>query len=163
MRIKRTSQLITVSIIALSLMAIVCALWSRYYRGIQEQAYEDRRKMFNLTEQLAKGSDALTAAVRAYSATGDRRHYDAFQRELSVDRNRDRAVEGLNQLGLLPSEQQLITNAKRNSDDLVLLENQAFAAVASNDVPRAIQIVYGSGYQNAKAAIMNPIAEFRRM
>src|SRR5215470_8534200 len=140
MRIKRTSQLITVGIIVLSLLAIACSLWSRYYRGIQEQAYEDRRKMFNLTEQLAKGSDRLTAAVRAYAATGDRRHYEAFQREVNIDRNRDVAVEGLNQIGMVPAEQQLINTAKRNSDDLILIENQAFAAVASNDVPRAIQI-----------------------
>src|SRR3954469_10944628 len=129
MRIQRTSQIITVAIIVLSVLAITGTLWSRHYRWIQEEAYETRRKMFNLTEQLAGGSDHLTAAVRAYAATGDRRHYDAFQRELTSDRNRDVAVDGLRQLGLAPAEQQLINNAKRNSDNLVHLENQAFAAV----------------------------------
>src|SRR5258705_808806 len=98
MRIQRTSQIITVVIVVWSLLAIACAFWSRYYRGIQEQAYETRRKMFNFTEQLARGSDRLTAAVRAYAATGDRHHYDMFQKELTVDRNRDEAVEGLYQL-----------------------------------------------------------------
>ncbi len=162
MRIQRNSKIITVTIIALSAFAIGCALWSRHYLVVQEQAYEDRRKMFNFTEQLARGSDRLTAAVRAYAATGARRHYEAFQRELTVDRNRDVAVEGLRQLGLLPAEQQLINNAKRNSDNLVHLENEAFAAVASNDVARAIQIVYGSEYENSKASIMGPIAECRQ-
>jgi signal transduction histidine kinase/DNA-binding response OmpR family regulator/HPt (histidine-containing phosphotransfer) domain-containing protein len=163
MRIQRTSQLITIGIIALSVLAIACALVARSYRIIQEQSYEDRRKMFNLTEQLAGGSDRLTSAVRAYAATGDRRYYDAFERELNVERTRDIAVEGLRQLGLMPSELQLIEKAKRNSDNLVHLENQAFAAVSSNDVRRAIQIVYGHDYETAKASIMGPIAECRRV
>src|SRR5436190_4793689 len=162
MRIQRTSQIITVVIIALSLLATVCAFVSRHYLVVQEQAYERRRKMFNYTEQLARGSDRLTGTVRAYAATGDRRHYDAFQRELTEDRNRDLAVEGLRQLGLAPQERELLTRAKRNSDNLVHLENQAFAAVASNDVTRAIQIVYGPEYENAKASIMGPIAECRQ-
>src|SRR5215831_4818465 len=163
MRIQRTSQVITIIIIALCVAAIVCAWWARYLRNIQEQAYEDRRKMFNFTEQLAGGSDRLTSAVRAYAATGESRFYDAFQKELTVDRSRDVAVEGLLQLGLTQTEQQLITNAKRNSDNLVQLENQAFAAVRSNDVPHAIQIVYGADYETAKASIMGPIADCRRM
>jgi signal transduction histidine kinase/DNA-binding response OmpR family regulator/HPt (histidine-containing phosphotransfer) domain-containing protein len=163
MRIQRTSQIITVVIVVLSLLAIVCAFWSRYFRGIQEQAYETRRKMFNLTEQLANGSDRLTAAVRAYAATGDRRHYEAFQRELNVDRNRDVAVEGLRQLGLTAEEEGFINRAKQNSDNLVHLENEAFAAVASNDVTRAIQIVYGPEYETAKVSILGPIAECRHV
>src|SRR5688572_6651685 len=98
MRIQRTSQILTIAIIILSVLAVACTFWSRYYRVSQEQAYETRRKMFNFTEQLAGGSDTLTSAVRAYAATGDNRHYSAFQRELNVDRNRDIAVGGLRQL-----------------------------------------------------------------
>jgi PAS domain S-box-containing protein len=163
MRIQRTSQIITAAIIVLSALAIACAVVSHRYRVIAERAYETRRNMFNFTEQLAGGSDRLTAAVRAYAATGDRRYYEAFQKELTVDRNRDIAVEGLKTLDLTRHEIELLTRAKRNSDNLVHLENEAFAAVASNDVPRAIQIVYGSEYQTAKASIMDPIAECRRI
>ena len=161
MRIQRTSQIITGGIIVLSVLAIACALWSRRYRIIQEGAYEERRKMFNFTEQLAAGSDRLTTAVRAYAATGDDRHYQAFQQELNVDRNRDIAVAGLRQLGLTPTEDALIARARQNSDNLVHLENQAFAAVKSNDVARAIQFVFGPEYETAKASIMGPIAEVR--
>ena len=57
----------------------------------------------------------------------------AFDDELKIDRNRDIAVEGLQKLGLTEQEQELITRAKRNSDKLVLLENQAFAAVENSD------------------------------
>ena len=110
MRIQRTSQIITAAIIVLSVVAIACAFVSRHYRIIEARAYETRRKMFHLTEQLAYGSDRLTAAVRAYAATGDRRHYDAFQKELRVDRNRDLAVDGLQELGLDAAELELVAH-----------------------------------------------------
>ena len=161
MRIQRTSQVLTIAIFILSVLAVACTFWSRGYRIAQEQSYDTRRKMFNLTKQLAEGSDKLTSAVRAYAATGDNRHYSAFQRELNVDRNRDIAVEGLRQLDLTQQESDLLIRAKRNSDNLVQLENQAFAAVRSNNVTRAIQLVYGPEYETAKASIMSPIEECR--
>lgn len=162
MRIQRTSQVITLAIVVLSVAAIVCALWSRWLRIAEERAYEERRKMFNYTEQLATGSDHLTAAVRAFAATGDPRFRQAFQRELTVDQNRDEAAEGLRRLGLTPSERGLIETAKRNSDGLVHLEQQALAAAGSNDITHATEMVYGPEYETNKAAIMTPIAKCRK-
>ena len=160
-RIQRTSQVITITIAALSAVAIACAIANRQYRIAQEQVYESRRKMFNWTEQLARGSDLLTAAVRAYAASGDRRHYDAFRKELNVDRNRDAAVDGLRRLDLTRDEREMIARAKQNSDALVQLEEQAFAAAANGDTARAVKIVYGPEYEAGKSSIMAPIAEVR--
>jgi len=162
MRIKRTSQIITLIILILSVGAILCAVRARKGWIQSQQAYEARRRMFGLTEQLTDGSDRLTNAVRGYAATGDQRYYDAFQQEVAVDRNRDIAVKGLEELGLNKSERNLIVKAKQNSDKLVLLENQSFAAVRRGDIPKAIEIVYGQQYLEAKASIMEPIAECRR-
>jgi len=162
MRIQRTSQVITLAIVVLSVAAIVCALYSRWLSMAEERAYEERRKMFNYTEQLATGSDRLTAAVRAFAATGDPRFRQAFQHELTIDQNRDEAANGLHLLGLTPNERGLIETAKRNSDGLVHLEEQALAAAGSNDTIHAIQMVYGPEYETAKAAIMTPIAICRK-
>ena len=150
MRIQRTSQILTITLILLSILAVTLTFWARHYRFAQEALLEKRRKMFNYTEQLAGGSDRLTSAVRAYAATGDRRHLNTFQQELRVDRNRDIAVDGLRQLGLTSQEEELLARAKRNSDNLVHLENQAFAAASTNNVRRAIQIVYSPEYETAK-------------
>ena len=90
--------------------------------------------------QLGTGSDRLTNAVRAYAATGDRRYYDEFQRELNVDRTRDAAVEQLAQIDLTGDERSLLAQAKRNSDQLVGLERRAFDAVERKDYPAAIAL-----------------------
>jgi signal transduction histidine kinase/CheY-like chemotaxis protein len=161
MRIQRTSRIITLSVVLLSLLTIACALVSLRYRTLQERNYATRRLATNMMTQLAGGSDRLTNAVRAYAVTGDRRYYDDFVRELKVDRTRDRAVEQLRQLELDPRERALLTRAKQNSDQLVSLEDRAFEAVQKGDNATAIGLVYGDEYRTAKASIMQPIAECR--
>ena len=161
MRIQRTSQVLTASVVVLSTLSIVCALLSLYFRKVEERAYETRQQSLRFADQLAAGSDRLTAAVRAYAATGDRRYYEEFQRELNLDRTRDTAVEGLRQLQLTPHEQTLLEQAKRTSDQLVTLENRAFDAVELGDLPTAIGLVYGEEYRAAKATIMQLTAECR--
>ncbi len=162
MKIRHASQVITVAIVLFSTLAICCLLLARHSWTVAQGAYDTCRVMLADADRLAAGSDRLTGAVRAYAATGDRRYYDDFQRELHVDRNRDRALEQLRRAGLSDDEQELVTRAKSNSDRLVGLENQAFAAVGRGDVTQAIRIVYGTEYAAAKTSIMEPIAEFRR-
>ena len=162
MKIKHASQVITVAIVLLSLLAIAFGELARRSWIVAHQAQEVRQQALADMERLAAGSDRLTGAVRAYAATGDPRHAAVFQQELNVDRNRDLAVDSLRRLGLTEDEQELLARAKRNSDGLVTLEDQAFAAVARGDTPEAIRIVYGPHYTAAKASIMEPIAECRR-
>jgi hypothetical protein len=129
----------------------------------QEESYATRLEASRMAEQLAAGSDLLTTAVRAYASTGEQRYLDDFERELKVDRTRDKSVERLNQIGLTPSELSLLTEAKRNSDNLVSLESRAFEAAGKKDFTTAIGLVYGDEYRNAKASIMQPISECRDM
>src|SRR4051794_24215787 len=112
MRIQRTSHFLTLVIVALSLVAVACTFWAHHVHRLEEDAYEARRQMFYATERLADGSDRLTATVRAYAATGERKYYELFQRELTVDRNREAAVELLHAIGLTPYEDELLTRAK---------------------------------------------------
>ncbi len=162
MRIQRTSQVITTAVIFLTLLTFVCGFLSRHMRQQETQAYDVLRESLRMADQLAAGSDRLTAAVRGYAATGDQRYADDFNRELDVTRSRDRAMARLQQLGLTQGELESLTQAKHNSDQLVTLENQAFAAAKANDLSAAIAAVFGHDYQTAKDSIMQPIAEARR-
>jgi methyl-accepting chemotaxis protein len=115
-----------------------------------------------LSNHIAAGSDKLTAAVRGFAATGDPQYRDVYWREVRVDRSRDRAVEGLQLLGLTQEENELVSRAKRNSDALIPLEEKAFEAAERKDFGKAIGYVYGEEYLKQKASIMGPIDEFRR-
>ena len=159
MRIQRTSRIITVSVTLLAALTIVSALISLYYRALQEEQYAARRIALKAIPQLAGAIDRLTAAVRGYAATGDRRYYEDFQRELNVDRAQDRAVEGLMQLGLTSDERALMDQAKRNSDQLVKVANSAFETTAGKDSATAIALVYGDEFQTANASALQSIAE----
>ena len=162
MLIRQTSRHITIGVVILSAVTIACALISRQFRTMQEGAYATRLEALRMADQLANGSDRLTTAVRAYAATGERTYLDDFDRELKVDRSRDKAVERLNQMRLTTSELSLLAEAKRNSDTLVSLENRAFEAAGKKDLTTAVALVYGEQYRKAKASIMQPISECRR-
>lgn len=157
MRIKRTSQVITISVTILSVAAIGCSFGSLYFRTMQEQNYAERRIALQMLTRLAIGSDRLTSAVRGFAATSDSRFQKDYQYELEIERSRDEAVEALSRLELTGEEDKLLEEAKRNSDNLVSLENRAFEAAARKDNATALAIVYGEEYQKAKLAIMQPI------
>ncbi len=162
MRIQRTSQVLTITLIILSAVAVTLTFWSRHYRFEQEAAYETRRKMFNYIQQLASASERLTGLARAYASTGDRRYLNAFQQEFNVDRNRDVAIRGLQQLGLTARETDLLARAKQYSDQLTILETQAFAAASTNNFRRAVQIAFSQEFETAQSQRMASIAECGR-
>ncbi|MEO8352218.1 MAG: response regulator, partial [Chthoniobacteraceae bacterium] len=162
MRIQRTSRFITTAVIFLTLLTFVCGFLGRHMRQEEKGAYEVLRESLRMVDQLAAGSDRLTVAVRGYAATGEQRYKDDFRRELDVTRSRDRAMDRLRQLGLTQVELKYLNRAKENSDQLVTLENKAFAAAEEKNFPTAIAAVFGDQYQSAKASIMQPIAEARR-
>src|SRR4051812_10329608 len=159
MLIQRTSRVITACVVCLSVLTVVCAVVSFEYRTMQERNYAERRVGLNTIPQLAAGSDRLTNSARAYAATGDRRFYDDFIHERDVDRSREKAIEQLHQIELTPREESLLAQAKRGSDSLVGIENQAFEAAGKGDTATAIGLVYGPEFKSTKAAIMNAIAE----
>src|SRR5579863_2076108 len=161
MRLQRANRIITILVASLSLASVACVLVSGYFRHRQVTALNARTQSLLLSIQLAEGTDKLTAAVRGFSVAGDPRYRDVFQREIRVERSRDRAVEGLQALGLTHEENELVSGAKRNSDALIAQEEKAFEAAERKDFTRAMGYVYGEEYLNAKALVMDPIDEFR--
>ena len=79
-----------------------------------------------------------------------------------MDRTRDKAIEQLDQMALIPSELDRLEEAKLNSDSMVLLENRAFEVAGKKDFSTAIILVCGEQFHKIKASIMQPIAECRR-
>ena len=161
MRIKESSRIITIFIAILSCIGSAAMLYS--YRLLDEQR-EISIRLLRATEainKLIEGSDILTTAVRSYAATGEKQYKNDFQIELAVTRGRDKAVITLREVGVLAAELDQIENAKANSDALVSLENEAFAAADQGELMKAISFVFGEEYKRRKATIIDPLVQTR--
>ena len=132
--------------------------------------YQDEREAINLElelknigRQLAQGSDYLTDEIRRYVQFGDRVHYDNFWQEVHNNRSRDKAVERLKELKVLPSELAYIEKAKEYSDHLIETEEAAMAAVEKKDFDRSRQLIFGPYYDGQKKLIMGNIKKFQEV
>ncbi len=162
MSIKKINNWIAGIFSLLAIITFISLTLANYYRNEQVKILDVQLKSLMLSHQLSEGSDFLTNTVRAFSATGDSNYDDLFSEEVNVKRSRDKAVAGLSNLGATSNELGLIEKAKNNSDKLINLENQAFAAGRSGDLDLARKLVYGDQYRNEKAKIMDPIHEFQK-
>jgi len=112
---------------------------------------------------LAAASDFLTNEARRYAVFGDKKHHDAYWREVKEIKTRDRVVQRLKELGAPQAELDLIEKAKKNSDALIATEDAAMKAVAAKDLVQAQKLMFGPEYDRDKQIIVDPLSEFQRL
>lgn len=157
-------KLNNVTIVFLSLIAglsLVGSFTADDFQQASEKVNDTRWRSLMYADQLLDGSKFLTNAVRAFAATGDAKYQQAYDQEVNLSRSRDKALEALVALGTPQSELALVEQAKSMSDILIDLEKRAFAAGNQGDLQLAVELVYGSEYQQALQSIYNPINHFR--
>ena len=112
-----------------------------------ERYYESRQVEFiALGDQLRDASDLLTREARRYAIFGNKRHYDAFWREVNETKTRDKVVKRLKELNVPDVELALIETAKTNSDALIAIEEAAMDAVAKGDLKAAQRLMFNDAY-----------------
>lgn len=114
---------------------------------------KEQLKALAYANQYLLGSKALTYAVQAYAVTGEQKYYDAYMNELNVDKNRDTAWAGLEQINLNGEEWSGFRQMADLSNGLVPLEQEAIASVAAGDTQSAIDYVFGKEYEDTIARI----------
>ena len=164
------------------------------------EAERQKHRSLQLASELFLSSEDLTKAARSYVITGDPVYERFFFEILDIrngkrprykdysirywDLNRDpdpEAVGGAISLidlmrreGFSKRELDLLQQSQKNSDDLVNLEKQAFAATkglckdqsgnftvpCAPDRDSAIDLLFGERYTAEKAKIMAPIQQF---
>ena len=128
-----------------------------------DAANQTRYELFSNAKRFMDGSAYLTNEVRAYAATGDRTHYDNYMNEMSVEKNRDIAIENMNRIGLTYQEQGLIAEMFATSNFLVPLEIEAMELTEAGDADGALEAVYGSFYEYWIRSIRANQVEFTEM
>ena len=143
-----------------------------------------------LGEEVRKSSENLTANVRLYAVTGDRKAIDAYNdivdtragvkprpadALIAPGRKRE-LVDLLRDYGVTDEELALVARANQLSNALVILETEAMNAVEGKfkdasgnytvqgapDREKAVLLVFGPAYQDATAEIMKPLDQFTR-
>ena len=149
--------------VAIGLAAVTGAsLWLADASIESERRAMARQAEFKqLGDDLATGSDLLTNEARRYTIFGEKKHYDAYWREVNQTKTRDRVVQRLTQLGAPKAELDLIEKAKANSDALIKIEEAAMAAVQKGDLEQARKLMFDANYDRNKAVIVQPLDEFQ--
>jgi two-component system sensor histidine kinase/response regulator len=157
MKMHRASRIVTVAVLVFTALNVALALITAGQYAARRHAAETWIEALHASNQLARGSDRLTRGVRAYAATGERRHWDEYLREAKEVRSRDQALERLRAMGLRDVELALFETAKRNSDALIALELSIARAVEAKDARQAVALAHGAEYEQAKDRVMRPI------
>jgi methyl-accepting chemotaxis protein len=145
----------------LALVTISCQWLAGREIAAERLATARQAEFKQLGLDLAAASDFLTNEARRYAVFGDKRHYDAYWKEVKETKTRDRVVARLKELGAPQSELDLIETAKNNSDALINTEDAAMKAVAAGDLDTARKLMFGDQYDADKAKIVKPLEEFQ--
>ncbi len=159
----RIQSLSSLCIGLVSLFSIASFTTSMMSHTVIEQRKESQRNHLQILaaiEQIRQGSDFLTTNVRAYVATHDPDRIDKYNNELMTIRNREKGIESFHQVGS-DSENNLIDEAKRHSDALVLLGKKAFEYGRADNFKIAMNIIYGPTYSETRQEIEKLIKSVR--
>lgn len=96
--------------------------------------------------QYRIGSRTLTYEIQSYASTGDQKYYDAYMQELNTDRNREKALEALQDCKLREGEWDSLNAITELSEGLVPLEESAIALVGQGGLAAARTAVFSDEY-----------------
>ena len=150
-RLKKIIKQTKFSLILGGILLVLLIVASTRYISI---AYEETESSMALN-QYRMGSKTLTTAVQSYAVTGDTQYYDAYMKELSVDKNRETAWEVLQKNDIKADEWAALNEIAELSNGLVPLEKDAMAAVAAGNTQAAVEDVFGSEYVETTQRINN--------
>lgn len=83
----------------------------------------------NYAQQFIDASELLTEKVRAYAVTGNKNYYNEYNQEVNTDKNREKSVQSMKDIGITDTELAIITEMSNLSDELVPLETRAMEEV----------------------------------
>ena len=76
--------------------------------------------------QMTAAIERLYTNVRGAAATGEKKYYEAYNKELKEDKNRDKAIAGMREIGLTKEESELMDKLVLIADNLVPQEQRMF-------------------------------------
>lgn len=185
----RTLNLIMLSISCILYIFLICATVYAMQKYDAMVATTDQHiACEEISSLVANGSNYLTEQVRLYTMTMDTKHLDNYFLEAYTTRRRDTALEQLKNYHTDDEAFSYLTSALNNSNKLMEQEVYAMKLISTAQgydmaslhedvqnmvlsdadsalspdamIEKARNLVFGTDYQNAKAAIMEDIDYF---
>ena len=153
-------NLLGIGTMALTLVFVASVILVTLANNKLNTAYENLYDLTMDAEKLGTASKYLTQEARAYVSSGMSEHKDNYFREVNTDKNRDIAVAAAKEIGMTAEEEKLITDIFALSGELAVLEEKAFAALEGGDMDSAVDIMYGTTYEDGVAKVTAMVAEF---
>ena len=107
----------------------------------------------NALNQYRVASRTLTLSIQSYAVTGDAQYLDAYNKEVSVDMNRDKAIETLQTYDIKSWEWDKLNQIATLSNGLIEYENAAIAGVEAGNMDWARDQVFSTAYEDGVAQI----------
>lgn len=128
-----------------------------------DKAQEDRFSLTYNANRFMNGSAYLTDEVRAFAATGIKKHYDNYFNEINNLKNREQGIAAMQETGITNKEQSMIDEMSSISNKLVPLEENAMKQAMDGKKEEAVNYVYGTEYSNSIARISSIKENFLNM
>lgn len=163
--IKQSKLVFLVNLVTVVLLiAILASLGVTTVQSKKADKMNDDR--FKLTENatvLMGASSYLTSEIRAYSATGNKVHYDNYMNEMNQRKSREDAMNAIKSIGVTATEKSKIDEMMAISSQLELLEKQAMEDVNADNLKDAVQTVLGVTYNDQVTKMVQLKTEFLNM
>jgi len=124
---------------------------------------EERETLIENADGFQEASAYLTQEVRSFVASALPKHYDNYWQEVNVDKNRDKSLEKMREIGLTAEEEKKISEISSISDGLIPLEKKAMELTEQGHKEQAVNIVYGKEYQEGVSRIKSITEDFNTL
>lgn len=160
-RLQRSGNLLTLSVIALLILACISVglalVFNREHREMSQQFHEVQTTL----SKLQAASHALTQAVHSYAVTNNENYYQNYLYEKTIARSADQALQELASQHLNATEGSLLLVIKQQTREVERLEMEALLQAREGQWDDAVQLLFGSQYQQAVNALIDGLQELQ--
>lgn len=139
-----------IKVIAVGVFWLIMCILSSLLVNIDKDA---QIGVTNALNQYRTASRTLTLSIQSYAVTGDEQYLNAYNTEVAVDKNREKAIDTLQTFEIKAEEWEKLNHIATLSNGLIEYENAAIAGVEAGNMDWAREQVFGEVYEEGVAEI----------
>lgn len=146
--------------VGLTLLSGGSFIVATHYADRERDALDLAWKVDESVETLARAAELTTEDARLYVFTGEQRYLDAFQTALAEERERERAVRLLREVGLAEEELSALRAVEANAELLDAIEEAAVADFANGAEEQARATLFSAEHEEAQLGLLTSVRHF---